>query len=141
MRYLILMVMIMQASLLSGQTKEAAKVQKAVSALNKAILEADKSKLEDLTSSKLSYGHSSGVVDSKEVFVEKIVSGASDFVTMETSEETITISGNTAVVRHILKADTNDGGKPGKANIRVLQVWNKEGGHWKLLARQAVKNQ
>ena len=44
-----------------------------------------------------------------------------------------------AVVRHILKAKTNDGGKPADVHLRVLLIWQKQGGHWKLLARQAVK--
>ncbi|MEQ1678647.1 MAG: hypothetical protein ABL876_18265 [Chitinophagaceae bacterium] len=43
------------------------------------------------------------------------------------------------MVRHILNAKTNDGGKPGEVHLRVLLVWQKTGGKWVLLARQAVK--
>jgi len=46
-----------------------------------------------------------------------------------------------AIVRHIFKAKTNDGGKPGEVNIRVLLIWQKQKGGWKLLARQAVRIQ
>ena len=49
------------------------------------------------------------------------------------------VDANTAIVRHTLAADTNDGGKPGKVTIKILGVWQKQGGKWKLLARQAVR--
>jgi ketosteroid isomerase-like protein len=71
--------------------------------------------------------------------VEKIVSGKSDFVSIDLAEQTISISGKVALVRHILHAKTNDGGKPGEVHLRILLVWQKKGGQWKLLARQAVK--
>jgi Domain of unknown function (DUF4440) len=68
-----------------------------------------------------------------------LVSGASDFVTIDLSEQTIKVTGSTAIVRHVLSATTNDGGKAGTVKIAVLLVWIKEKKEWKLLARQAVK--
>jgi hypothetical protein len=49
------------------------------------------------------------------------------------------VAGDAAIVRHTLTADTNDSGKPGKVSIKILGVWQKQGGDWKLLARQAVR--
>lgn len=123
----------------SAQGKQESAVVNAVEQLRKAMVDADKTMLESLVSEKLSYGHSGGHIDDKKEFVEKIVNGKSDFVSIDLSEQTISISGKTAVVRHILKAKTNDGGKPGEVQLRVLLVWQKQGGQWKLLARQAVK--
>jgi ketosteroid isomerase-like protein len=111
----------------------------AVEQLRKGMIDADKAILEKLVTDKLSYGHSGGHIDDKKEFVEKIVSGKSDFVSIDLSEQTVSVSGTTAVVRHILKAKTNDGGKPADVHLRVLLIWQKQGGHWKLLARQAVK--
>ena len=122
-----------------AQTKKEKAVTDAVESLRKAMIDADKNALEDLTSGNLSYGHSGGAVDDKKTFVEKITSGQSDFVTIELSDQTISISGKTAVVRHALDATTNDGGKPGVVKVKVLLVWQKQKGKWKLLARQAVK--
>jgi hypothetical protein len=40
----------------------------------------------------------------------------------------------------VFKAKTNDAGKaPGEVNIKVLLIWQKQKGSWKLLARQAVR--
>jgi ketosteroid isomerase-like protein len=103
------------------------------------MTDADKTALENLADDQLSYGHSSGHIDDKKAFVDKIVSGKSDFVSIDLAEQTITISGKVAIVRHILNAKTNDGGKPGEVHLKVMLVWQKQGGQWKLLARQAVK--
>jgi len=123
----------------NAQSKQEKAVADAVEQLRKAMVDADKATLENSVADKLSYGHSGGDIDDKKEFVEKIASGKSDFVSIDLSEQTISISGKTAIVRHILKAKTNDGGKPGEVQLRVLLVWQKQGGQWKLLARQAVK--
>ena len=123
----------------NAQTKDEKAVAAAVESLRKAMIDGNKTELENLASEKLSYGHSGGGVEGKAEFVEKIASGKSDFVTIELSEQTISISGKTAVVRHVLNGTTNDGGKPAVIKLKVLLVWQKEKGGWKLLARQAVK--
>jgi len=87
----------------------------------------------------LSYGHSSGVVQNQPEFIEALTSGKSDFVTIDLTEQSINVVDRTAIVRHILSATTNDGGKPGQAKISILLVWQKDKGEWRLLARQAVK--
>jgi len=122
-----------------GQTKDEKAVADAVEQLRSAMVNGDKAVLEKLTDEKLSYGHSSGQIDDKKVFVEKLTNGSSDFVTIDLSEQTISISEKVAVVRHTLKAKTNDGGKPGEAHIKVLLIWQKGKGGWKLVARQAIK--
>ena len=122
-----------------AQEKENA-VAAAVEQLRQAMIDADQSKLESLVSDQLSYGHSSGVIDDKKTFVDKIVTGKSDFVSIDLSEQTITVSDKTAIVRHLFKPKTNDGGKRGEVQLRIMLVWQKQKGGWKLLARQAVKN-
>lgn len=122
-----------------GQSKDQKAVADVVEKLRIAMIDANKDALENLVSDSLSYGHSSGHVEGKKEFVENLVSGKSDFVTIELSAQTISIVNNIAIVRHTLTATTNDGGKPGTAKIHVLLVWEKTKGEWKLVARQAVK--
>ena len=43
------------------------------------------------------------MIEDKNEFVEKLVSGKSDFVTIDLTEQTISISDKTAIVRHILR--------------------------------------
>ena|ERR1700691_981645 len=111
----------------------------AVEALRKALIDPDKATLDKLTMDELSYGHSSGLIQDKSAFEEALLSGASDFVSIELSDQTLKVVGNTGWVRHKLSAVTNDGGKPGEAHLSVLLIWMKQKGQWRLLARQAVK--
>ena len=68
------------------------------------------------------------------------MSGKSVFKKIDLSEQTIQIVGKTAIVRHILNAETHDAGKdPSTVKLKVMTVWVKQSGKWKLLARQAVK--
>jgi ketosteroid isomerase-like protein len=122
-----------------AQSKEDAAVNAAVENLKKAMVDGDKAGLEKITSEKLSYGHSSGKIEDKATFVDNIVTGKSDFVTIELTNQTVSVSGDAAIVRHSLSATTNDNGNPGSVKLNILLVWQKQKGQWKLLARQAVK--
>jgi ketosteroid isomerase-like protein len=131
---LLLLIMTTQA-----QSKQETEVANVVERLRKAMVDGNRADLESIASEKLSYGHSTGRVENKQEFVENIATGKSDFVSIELKDQTISITGNTAVVRHELHAKTNDGGKPGEAHIKILLVFQKQGGKWLMLARQAVK--
>jgi ketosteroid isomerase-like protein len=122
-----------------AQSKSDVAVAATVEQLKQAMISGDSVALHALASDKLSYGHSSGYVEGKQEFVQKIASGKSDFISMELKDQTISVSGEVAIVRHILHAITNDGGKPGEVHLRVMLVFQKEGKDWKLLGRQAVK--
>ena len=122
-----------------AQSRHEKAVAIAVEELRKAMETGNKTMLEKYTSDKLSYGHSGGKVEGKQSFIQSLTSGASDFVTIDLSEQTISVSKKTAIVRHKLSATTNDGGKPGTVKLFILLVWQKLHGQWKLLARQAVK--
>lgn len=114
-------------------------VTKAVEQLTTAMVNGVATELYAITAPQLSYGHSGGAVENQQAFVEKIASGKSDFVSIDISEQTICIAGNTAIVRHKLNAVTNDQGKPGQVQLKVLLIWQKQKGTWLLLARQAIK--
>ena len=94
----------------TSNTKEEKAVASRVEILRQALIDADGKKLKELTSADLSYGHSSGLVQNQTVFIEKIINGESDFVTIEFQNQTINIIGNVAIVRHNLVAHTKDGG-------------------------------
>lgn len=126
-------------SAVNAQTKAEKQVASAVETLKAALISGDRSELEEITSEHLSYGHSSGKIEDQATFVETLASGKSDFVNINLSEQRITVSGKTALVRHKLSADINDGGKPGTVKLGVLLVFQKCKGDWILLGRQAFK--
>jgi len=125
---------------LSQQKNAGTEVAQAAGLFRLAMLKADQGSLEALTSEKLSYGHSSGLVEDRPTCIASIVSGRSKFLTINISEQTIDVAGETAIVRHTFQAETHDLGKdPGTISLKILQIWHKDAGRWKLLARQAVK--
>lgn len=110
--------------------------------LRLAMISGEKTELESLILPELTYGHSGGHIDDAKEFVEKLVSKKSDFVTIDITNQTVNIVGNTAIVRHHFYATTADFGKaPGDVTLDILLVWVKSGKNWKLLARQAVKSE
>nr|WP_294904582.1 nuclear transport factor 2 family protein [uncultured Lacibacter sp.] len=122
-----------------AQSKQETAVANAVEKLRLAMISGNEAELLAVSSEKLSYGHSGGLVENQQQFVDKLKTGASDFVTIELKNQTISISGKVAIVRHELHGTTNDNNKPGEVHLRILLVWQKDGKAWKLLARQAVK--
>ena len=117
---------------------DSAAVADAVSSLTKAMLAADKAKLESLVADQLSYGHSGGVIQDKAAFVTPIADKKSVYKSIELSAQTVAIVGNNAIVRHSWVGQSGTGdGKWNESKIGVLQVWQKQGADWKLLARQA----
>jgi len=124
----------------SQQRNPEAEVAQAAESFRQAMLQANQASLQALTSEKLSYGHSSGLVEDQSTCIATIVSGRSKFLTINITDQTIDVAGEAAIVRHTFQADTHDLGKePGTVSLKILQVWHLEGGKWKLLARQAVK--
>jgi len=138
-RFIYLIVLTGVMNIAMAQSKEEAAVTAAVENLRKAMIDGDKAGLQNITADQLSYGHSSGKVEDKATFVDNIVTGKSDFVTIDLTNQTIAVSGDAAIVRHTLSATTNDGGNPGSVKLNILLIWQKQKGQWKLLARQAVK--
>jgi hypothetical protein len=102
------------------------------------MMAADEAKLKVLTAEQLSYGHSSGRVETKPEFIAPIASKKTVFKTLALSDQKITLAGDDAVVRHVFTSDVEADGIVSPVKLGVLQVWQKSGGQWKLLARQAV---
>ena len=138
--FLVLLLAVAAGPVLAQQNDDP-ELTTAVEAFRKALIDPTQANLDKLTMNELTYGHSSGMIQDKAAFEQALLSGASDFVSIDLSQQTMHVVGNTAWVRHLFSAVTNDGGKPGEAHLSILMVWMKQKGQWKLLARQAVKVQ
>lgn len=114
------------------------KITESIEALRKAMLASDHAALGELTDEALSYGHTSGLVETKEEFVDAIGS-RDEFKTITISELSVTETDSFAIVRHRFQAEVYVHGELANPDIRVLQVWSRESGEWKLIARQAFR--
>jgi len=122
-----------------AESADEAAVRKAIDDLSKAMLAADKAKLEALVADQLSYGHSAGRVETKKEFVDVVAGKKTTYKSITISEPKVQVTGNNAVARHTYAVEFESDAKPGSAKIGVMQVWVKDGGNWKLLARQAFR--
>ena len=127
------------AARVHAESADDAAVTKAVADLTKAMLAADKAGLEALVADQLSYGHSSGKIETKAEFVGVVASKKTVYKSINLTDVKVSVVGNDAIVRHTWDSVSETGGKSNTAHIGVLQVWAKQDGTWKLLARQAFK--
>ncbi|MGI9139358.1 MAG: nuclear transport factor 2 family protein [Sediminibacterium sp.] len=122
-----------------AQSKKEEKLNATLEQFRLTLIDPNEAILNNLTSTKLSYGHSGGAVEDQKTFVANMVNGKSDFVTINIADQTVDIDGNTAYVRHTFNAVTSTDPKIAPIKLKILYVWVYEGGSWKLRARQAVK--
>ncbi len=111
----------------------------AVDALHTALVNADPRALSDLIAPEVSYGHSNGNVQDRATLLAYVEANELDLVKIQTLDQSITIVGSNAVVRHTFAANFIKAGVTGDLKIGNLQIWQKQHGKWKLLARQAYK--
>lgn len=116
-----------------------------------AVLEVDDARIAAMTSvdetaltaifdDELHYAHSSGMVDTKESFIDLVVSGRSKYLEYESLERDVTfprddvalMAGRARVVVE------NDKGR-NEFTLSYLAVWRQVQGEWKFLAWQSAR--
>src|SRR5262245_28676440 len=114
-------------------------VIESVEVLRKAIFDADKAKLDQVASPQISYGHSDGRVETKEQFINGVMTRKQTVKSLAFPELKVAVVGDAAIARHIYLAESELEGKQTTTKIGALQVWQKQNGSWKLLARQGFR--
>ncbi|RYZ51856.1 MAG: nuclear transport factor 2 family protein [Chitinophagaceae bacterium] len=97
--------------------------------------------VEDLFAKKLTYGHSSGKMETREEAIKAITKNPSRYTDTAISNISVITDGDdVAIVRHHFKAaEQKADGTVGSLNLGIMLVWVKEGGKWRLMGRQAYK--
>jgi ketosteroid isomerase-like protein len=120
------------------QSGEEAAVARAVDAFRGALLSGDSAQLQALFAPELSYGHSDGQVQNRQEFIDTRASGTLVPKSIELSDRRVTAVGDDAIVRYNFTADAvNRAGQAIPIRIGVMEVWQKRGGNWVMLAHQA----
>ena len=122
-----------------AQTADEAAVAENVEVLRKALLEPDRAKLDQVTAAQISYGHSDGRVETKEQFINAVLTRKQTVKSLAFPELKVAVVGDAAIARHIYLAESELDGKATTTRIGALQVWQKQNGGWKLLARQGFR--
>ncbi|RYD59325.1 MAG: nuclear transport factor 2 family protein [Sphingobacteriales bacterium] len=114
-------------------------VRKAITELNKALLQKDSVTLKKLSHENLTYGHSNGWIETRQDVIGNLYNGKLTYTKIEQQEPKIWMEGKTATVRKDATAAILLDGKPMELKLHVLQVWVKTKKGWQLVSRQSVK--
>ncbi|MEN2281594.1 nuclear transport factor 2 family protein [Algoriphagus sp. SE2] len=137
MKFLLTFIFFLSVFAIYAQSEKDLELQ--VEKLRLALVDPTEDELKELSSTSLTYGHSGGLIENQEEFIDALVSGKSDFASASFENQEIMVDKNVGIVRHYLVANLVDGDKVNPIKIGVMLVWKKEKGKWKLLARQAYK--
>ncbi|MGE3915800.1 MAG: nuclear transport factor 2 family protein [Hyphomicrobiaceae bacterium] len=116
-----------------------AAVVHSVEAFRAAMIRADGRTLTRLAAPTLSFGHSNGLVQTREQFVQSVVGKKEIFRKIKLVGQKVTVVGRTAVSRHEFHADILLAGKPLNVKLKCIEVWDKTATGWRLVSRQAYK--
>lgn len=107
-------------------------------ALRNALINKDSISLDDVLANDVSYGHTSGLIQTKAQLIRSVVSKEQDYINIIPSDMNIRIYDNTAVVTMKSSVIMNYQGKPLNMDMYITLVWIKKN-KWQLVARQSVK--
>ena len=122
-----------------ASAEEEAAVKKSVEELRTAWVKQDKAKLDAATLPQLSYSHSDARLQGKAQFIDGVMTRKASVKSLEWPEMTVQVVGPNGIVRHLWVSETELDGKVTHTKIGVMQVWQKQDGGWKLLARASWK--
>lgn len=122
-----------------SQGNDAAALTRAIEQFYDAIRDKNAAAFEPLVTHDLSYGHSSGRIENKAEFIANVLKPNTRWMRIFGANQRNFFSGDTAISRHVMAGENERDGKPGTSNMDVMMVWQKQGGVWRLLARQAYK--
>ncbi len=114
-------------------------IRAAERAWSKAIVAGDTAALTKLLGPELIYGHSTGIVDTKDQYIAKIASGKQKYEGVEHDGVIVKMYGDTAIMHsRIHMWGVNQSGKFDD-RLMLLHTWLKTAAGWQLIAHQTAK--
>lgn len=140
-RYVIVAVILACASAASAQMGKAEQlVLQSEKDRFAAMVKGDRAALTKLVADDVTYTHSTALLQNKAEFIDSVLGGNIDYVSIMPSEADwkIRVNGNTAIVNGVAAVNVIDTGKDRKIRIRFTTVQTNRGGAWQLSAWQST---
>lgn len=104
-----------------------------------AMLTNDVAALDAILDPRLQFAHATGMVDSKEAYLTKMMSGRIAYVCIEWTEDVVTqLAPDVALLTGRMATDVKVEGVPKALRNRVMSVWSRTDGTWRLIAFQST---
>ena len=105
----------------------------------KAVKSRDVAALEKLYTNDLVYGHSTGNVDSKPKYLDRLKTGKQRYETMTFESTKVLLYGDSAMTHSFVRfTGVNDAG-PFDDHLMLMHYWVKKDGMWRLAGHQTAK--
>ncbi|MBC7925971.1 MAG: nuclear transport factor 2 family protein [Bryobacteraceae bacterium] len=128
------------ATAVLAQTGSESDIRKAEETWAAAVKAGDRTGLAAMLSDDLIYTHSSGVVEDKGQYLDKLKTGSQKYTGIDYSGMKIrSWHGNTGVVNTMARMTGATSGVPFDNTVFLQHVWVKQGSMWKLVAHQTTK--
>jgi ketosteroid isomerase-like protein len=120
----------------SGKEKE---VLASMDAWKAAMMKKDRAAFDKVYHPDLSYGHSSGVVETKAEAIQHVLGGKGTYTAINFTDTKVRVHGNTAFVTGKVDYLERVEAKENPVHMVVLSVWTKAPSGWQMIARQSTK--
>jgi ketosteroid isomerase-like protein len=97
--------------------------------------------LAKLLAEDLTYTHSTGILETKAVFLDSLKSGKLQFKKIEPADLQVRVYGTTAVINGTAKVSVVSNGQAKDIELRFTDVWASRAGQWQMVAWQSTKLQ
>ena len=102
-----------------------------------AMLNTDIHVLDDLLHEELIYSHSTGGLDTKEMYLNALRDKVSVYKTVKRNDQTVKVRDDIGLVFNHVLIHAEHKGSDLRLNNRLLAVWSRDKGIWRLLAVQS----
>ena len=122
---------------LAAQTPAEEAVRQVEDRRIKAMIDDDFVALEATLADDLTYGHSSGAVDTKASYLEALKSGKTKYLTFDRTPSVVRLYGETAVITGAATLSLR--GQAAPFTLRYTLVYVKREGQWRMVAWQSTR--
>jgi ketosteroid isomerase-like protein len=104
-----------------------------------AVLTKDFAKLGAMLTPDLIYAHSTGIIDDKTSYLQKMKSGKQNYAGIEHKSTTVRMHGDSAVAHSMMRMHGTNAAGPFDDQVMTMHLWVKSNGKWLLAAHQTTK--
>lgn len=104
-----------------------------------AVVKKDAAALEKMYDEKLIYAHSTGNIENRKEYLDRLTSGAQRYDTITHETVRVVPYGNSAVAHSVVRMTGNSSGRVFDDRLMMMHVWVKQGNTWRLVAHQTTR--
>jgi len=104
-----------------------------------AVVARDYAGLERIYADQLIYAHSTGAIETKKEYIDRLRTGAQRYDAIDHEKMTVRLYADAAVVHAHVVMKGQSGDRPFNNRLMMLHLWVKQAGRWQLAAHQTTE--